>query len=177
MIWYVDLMSYARPWDTDARDLKIAEQASTIAELIRMNRQLTEVNSQLNRQLNERIERLEGLLASQVDSKSSKTPVFTENDSLGRNRHSPQDSDSRQKKDAPVASHAMRKHTSSGTPSKSSRTESLAKSVFTIVISSRGESSAGKPPICVTIFAICRVRPLCRCRPDFAAVAVSSGSK
>jgi uncharacterized coiled-coil protein SlyX len=75
MIWYLDLMSNARPSDTDARDLKIAEQASTIAELIRMNRQLTEVNSQLN----ERIERLEGLLASQVDSKSSKTPVFTEN--------------------------------------------------------------------------------------------------
>jgi len=173
MIWYLDLMWNARPWDTDARDLKIAEQASTIAELIRMNRQLTEVN----RQLNERIERLEGLLASQVDSKSSKTPVFTENDSLGRNRHSPQDSDSRQKKDPPVASHAVRKHTSSGTPSKSSRTESLAKSVFTIVIRSRGESSTGKPPICVTIFAICRVRPLCRCRPDFAAVAVSSGSK
>ena len=173
MIWYLDLMWNARPSDTDARDLKIAEQASTIAELIRMNRQLTEVNSQLN----ERIERLEGLLASQVDSKSSKTPVFTENDSLGRNRHSPQDSDSRQKKDRPVASHAVRKHTSSGTPSKSSRTESLAKSVFTIVISSRGESSTGKPPICVTIFAICRVRPLCRCRPDFAAVAVSSGSK
>ena len=173
MIWYLDLMWNARPWDTDARDLKIAEQASTIAELIRLNRQLTEVNSQLN----ERIERLEGLLASQVDSKSSKTPVFTENDSLGRNRHSPQDSDSRQKKDPPVASHAVRKHTSSGTPSKSSRTESLAKSVFTIVISSRGESSTGKPPICVTIFAICRVRPLCRCRPDFAAVAVSSGSK
>ena len=173
MIWYLDLMSNARPWDTDARDLKIAEQASTIAELIRMNRQLTEVNSQLN----ERIERLEGLLASQVDSKSSKTPVFTENDSLGRNRHSPQDSDSRQKKDPPVASHAVRKHTSSGTPSKSSRTESLAKSVFTIVIRSRGESSTGKPPICVTIFATCRVRPLCRCRPDFAAVAVSSGSK
>ena len=173
MIWYLDLMWNARPWDTDARDLKIAEQASTIAALIRLNRQLTEVNSQLN----ERIERLEGLLASQVDSKSSKTPVFTENDSLGRNRHSPQDSDSRQKKDRPVASHAMRKHTSSGTPSKSSRTESLAKSVFTIVISSRGESSTGKPPICVTIFAICRVRPLCRCRPDFAAVAVSSGSK
>jgi hypothetical protein len=94
MIWYLDLMWNARPSDTDARDLKIAEQASTIAELIRMNRQLTEVNSQLN----ERIERLEGLLASQVDSKSSKTPVFTENDSLGRNRHSPQDSDSRQKK-------------------------------------------------------------------------------
>ena len=166
----------ARPWDTDARDLKIAEQASTIAELIRLNRlnrQLTEVNSQLH----ERIERLEALLASQVDSKSSKTPVFTENDSLGRNRHSPQDSDSRQKKYRPVASHAVRKHTSSGTPSKSSRTESLAKSVFTIVISSRGESSTGKPPICVTIFAICRVRPLCRCRPDFAAVAVSSGSK
>ena len=173
MIWYLDLMWNARPWDTDARDLKIAEQASTIAELIRLNRQLTEVNSQLH----ERIERLEALLASQVDSKSSKTPVFAENDSLGRNRHSPQDSDSRQKKDPPVASHAVRKHTSSGTPSKSSRTESLAKSVFTIVISSRGESSTGKPPICVTIFAICRVRPLCRCRPDFAAVAVSSGSK
>ena len=97
MIWYLDLMWNARPWDTDARDLKIAEQASTIAELIRLNRQLTEVN----RQLNERIERLEGLLASQVDSKSSKTPVFTENDSLGRNRHSPQDSDSRQKKGSP----------------------------------------------------------------------------
>jgi hypothetical protein len=173
MIWYLDLMWNARPWDTDARDLKIAEQASTIAALIRLNRQLTEVNSQLH----ERIERLEALLASQVDSKSSKTPVFTENDSLGRNRHSPQDSDSRQKKDPPVASHAVRKHTSSGTPSKSSRTESLAKSVFTIVISSRGESSTGKPPLCVTIFAICRVRPLCRCRPDFAAVAVSSGSK
>jgi hypothetical protein len=75
MICYLDLMWNARPWDTDARDLKIAEQASTIAELIRLNRQLTEVNSQLN----ERIERLEGLLASQVDSKSSKTPVFTEN--------------------------------------------------------------------------------------------------
>jgi fatty acid-binding protein DegV len=75
MIWYLDLMWNARPSDTDARDLKIAEQASTIAELIRLNRQLTEVNSQLN----ERIERLEALLASQVDSKSSKTPVFTEN--------------------------------------------------------------------------------------------------
>ena len=85
MIWYLDLMWNARPGDTDARDLKIAEQASTIAELIRLNRQLTEVNSQLH----ERIERLEGLLASQVDSKSSKTPVFTENYSLGRNRHSP----------------------------------------------------------------------------------------
>jgi hypothetical protein len=60
MIWYLDLMSNARPWDTDARDLKIAEQASTIAELIRLNSQLTEVNSQLH----ERIERLEALLAS-----------------------------------------------------------------------------------------------------------------
>ena len=75
MIWYLDLMSNARPWDTDARDLKIAEQASTIAELNRLNRQLTEVN----RQLNERIELPEALLSSQVDSKSSKTPVFTEN--------------------------------------------------------------------------------------------------
>ena len=67
MIWYLDLMWNARPGDTDARDLKIAEQASTIAELIRMNRQLTEVNSQLK----ERIERLEGLLASKYLSRIS----------------------------------------------------------------------------------------------------------
>ena len=53
--------------------------------------------------------------------------MFAENDSLGRNRHSPQDSDSRQKKDPPVASHAVRKHTSSGTPSKSSRTDGVAR--------------------------------------------------
>jgi hypothetical protein len=49
-------------------------QTNLVASGIRLNRQLTEVNSQLH----ERIERLEGLLASQVDSKSSKTPVFTE---------------------------------------------------------------------------------------------------
>jgi len=61
----------------DPRDLTIAEQAKTIAEL----------TAQL-KSLQDKVARLEALLASQVDSKSSKTPVFTENYSLDRNKTS-----------------------------------------------------------------------------------------
>jgi len=61
----------------DARDLKIAEQAKTIEEL----------RDQV-KDLGEKLAKLESLLASQADAKSSKTPVFTENYSLDRNETS-----------------------------------------------------------------------------------------
>lgn len=61
----------------DPRDLKIAEQARTIAEL----------RSQVQ-ELEEKLAKLESLLAFQAEAKSSKTPVFTENYSLGRNESS-----------------------------------------------------------------------------------------
>ena len=68
-------MSDATPAVTDSRDLKIAEQAETIAQLIEQNKRLQE-----------RIERLEALLKAKVDSKSAKKPIFTENYSLDRNQ-------------------------------------------------------------------------------------------
>jgi hypothetical protein len=61
----------------DPRDLKIAEQAKTI----------TELTAQL-KSLQDKVARLEALLASQVDSKSSKTPIFAENYSFDRNKTS-----------------------------------------------------------------------------------------
>jgi len=77
------------PPKTDPRDLKIAEQARLLAELTKENTQLKEYNKKLE----ERIERLEALLASKVDTKSSKKPVFTENYSLDRNKLGSKDSD------------------------------------------------------------------------------------
>jgi len=59
----------------DPRDLKIAEQARTISELT------AQVKDQ-----QEKLAKLEALLASQSDAKSSKTPVFTENYSIDRNK-------------------------------------------------------------------------------------------
>ena len=82
-------MSDTIPLETDPRDLKIAEQAKILAELIKENQQLAKDNKQLreqNKQLEKRIRRLEALLATKVDTKSSKKPVFTENYSLGRNK-------------------------------------------------------------------------------------------
>ena len=89
-------MSDTTPPETDPRDLKIAEQAKILAELIKENQQFREENQQLaegnkqlreqNKQLEKRIKRLEALLATKVDAKSSKKPVFTENYSLGRNK-------------------------------------------------------------------------------------------
>jgi len=67
----------------DARDLKIAEQAIQIKLLEESNRQFEEKQSQLE----EKIKRLEFLLASKVDTVSSKTPVFSENYSLNRNKY------------------------------------------------------------------------------------------
>ena len=83
----------------DPQDLTIAEQANRIAELSKLVAEVTQENQQLreeNKQikdLKERIERLEALLASKVDTKSSKKPVFTENYSLERNKLGNQDSD------------------------------------------------------------------------------------
>ncbi len=59
----------------DARDLKIAEQAGTIAEL----------TSQVAK-LEEKLAKLEALLSTQAEAKSSKAPAFTENYSLDRNK-------------------------------------------------------------------------------------------
>lgn len=59
----------------DARDLKIAEQAAQIKNL---EAKLEELETKLAK--------LEVLLASQAEAKSSKTPVFTENYSLDRNK-------------------------------------------------------------------------------------------
>ena len=58
----------------DARDLKIEEQARTIAEL----------TAQV-KDLKEKLAKLESLLASRAEAKSSKAPVFRENYSLDRN--------------------------------------------------------------------------------------------
>ena len=82
-------MSDAATIETDPRDLKIAEQAHAIAELTKENQQLKEQN----RKLAERIKRLEALLATKVEAKSSKKPVFTENYSLDRNKLGNQKSD------------------------------------------------------------------------------------
>jgi len=59
----------------DPGDLKIAEQARTIAEL------RAQVKS-----LEAKLAKLEALLASHAEAKSSKAPVFTENYSLDRNK-------------------------------------------------------------------------------------------
>ena len=68
--------------ETDPRDLKISEQAETIAELTKVIEQLKEQNKELK----ERIKRLEALLATRLDAKSSKKPVFPDNYSLDRNK-------------------------------------------------------------------------------------------
>ena len=75
--------------ETDPRDLQIAELSQRLAELTNENQQLRAENKELK----ERIERLEALLASKVDAKSSKTPIFTENYSLDRNKLGVQNSD------------------------------------------------------------------------------------
>jgi len=82
-------MSDAAPPVTDSRDLKISEQAETIAKQSREIAQLIEQNKQLE----ERIERLEALLTAKVDSKSAKKPIFTQNYSLDRNPLDRQGSD------------------------------------------------------------------------------------
>ena len=81
-------MSASSPQETDRRDLTIAEHAKHVAELTEEDQQLTEQNKQLEK----RIKRLESLLSTKVDAASSKKPVFTENDSLGRNELGDQDS-------------------------------------------------------------------------------------
>ena len=75
-------MSDAATSETDPRDLKISEQAETIAELTKVIEQLKEQNKELK----ERIKRLEALLATRLDAKSSKKPVFPDNYSLDRNK-------------------------------------------------------------------------------------------
>ena len=75
-------MSAAPTTETDARDLKITEQANVIVELTKVIEQLKEQNKKLE----ERIKRLEAWLAAKVDAKSSKKPVFAENYSLERNK-------------------------------------------------------------------------------------------
>ena len=79
------------PPETDPRDLKIAEQARLLVELTKENQQLREQNKKPE----ERIKRLEAMLATKVDAKSSKKPVFTENYSLDRNKLGNQDSDNK----------------------------------------------------------------------------------
>jgi len=66
----------------DPRDLKIQEQTRTIAELTAQVKELEENSATLS----EKLAKLESLLASQVQSKSSKTPVFTDNYSADRNK-------------------------------------------------------------------------------------------
>ena len=75
-------MSDAATTETDPRDLKISEQAEVIDHLKEQNKKLAA-----------RINRLEALLATKVDAKSSKKPVFAENYSLDRNKLGNQDSD------------------------------------------------------------------------------------
>ena len=75
-------MSAAATTETDARDLKISEQANVIVELTKLIEQLKEQNKELE----EKVKRLEALLAARLDSKSSKKPVFAENYSLERNK-------------------------------------------------------------------------------------------
>ena len=75
-------MSDAATSETDPRDLKISEQAETIAELTNVIEQLKEQNKQLA----QKIKQLEALLAARLDAKSSKKPVFPENYSLERNK-------------------------------------------------------------------------------------------
>ena len=89
-------MSDVVPPQIDPRDLTIAEQANRIAELTKLVAEVTQENKQFreenrqfreeNKQLKKRIERLEALLATKLDAKSSKKPVFTENYSLERNK-------------------------------------------------------------------------------------------
>ena len=89
-------MSDVVPPQIDLRDLTIAEQANRIAELTKLVAEVTQENKQFreenrqfreeNKQLKKRIERLEALLATKLDAKSSKKPVFTENYSLERNK-------------------------------------------------------------------------------------------
>ena len=89
-------MSDASPPQIDPRDQTIAEQANRIAELTKLVAEITQANKQLreenhqrkeeNKKLAERIERLEALLTTKLDAKSSKKPVFTENYSLARNK-------------------------------------------------------------------------------------------
>jgi len=68
----------------DARGLKIAE----LAEANRLQaRTIAELTAQV-KSLEAKLAKLEALLASQAEAKSSKTPVFTENYSLDRNKAS-----------------------------------------------------------------------------------------
>jgi len=66
----------------DPRDLIIAEQARVIAEQAEQIRNLEEKLKNLE----DKLAKLEALLASAAEVKSSKTPVFTENYSLDRNK-------------------------------------------------------------------------------------------
>ena len=75
-------MSDAATNETDPRDLKISEQANVIVELTKVIEQLKEQNKEHK----ERIKRLEALLATRLDAKSSKKPVFPDNYSLDRNK-------------------------------------------------------------------------------------------
>lgn len=100
-------MADTNPPEIDPRDLKIADLSKLLADLTQENQRLGEANKQLgeqNKRLEERIERLEALLAAKVDAKSSKTPVFTENYSLGRNKLGTQDSDKKSLKKPPKKS-------------------------------------------------------------------------
>ena len=75
-------MSDAATNETDPRDLKISEQANVIVELTKVIEQLKEQNKEHK----ERIKRLEALLATRLDAKSSKKPVFPDNYSFDRNK-------------------------------------------------------------------------------------------
>jgi len=115
--------------------LKIAEQARLLAELTKENTQLKEYNKKLE----ERIERLEALLASKVDTKSSKKPVFTENYSLDRNKLGSKDSDRKPPRNPPGESRAKPKNISSVIRSRSFHRMLIAASAFTIASSPRGQ--------------------------------------
>lgn len=60
-------MSATATTETDARDLKISEQANVIVELTKVIEQL----KKQNKELEEKVQRLEALLAARLDAKSS----------------------------------------------------------------------------------------------------------
>ena len=137
-------MSDAATHETDARDLKISEQVNVIAELTKIIDQL----KQQNEELKKRIQRLEALLATQLEAKSSKKPAFPENYSLDRNKlNGSQLRDKNSDKKSPK--------TSTG----------------------RKPAEAKEHLVSDTTFAICLTLSTCRCHREFATVAANSGWK
>jgi len=156
--------------ETDPRDLQIAELSQRLAELTNENQQLRAENKELKK----RIERLEALLASKVDAKSSKTPIFTENYSLDRNKLGVQNSDKKPaRKSTGRKPRAAKAHLVSDTiavfPTDVDRGQCVPS-----VSSPRGDLSMAKPSICATTFVTCPIPPACRCRRESATVAANS---